>query len=471
MTRGKDREQAQAVRLSGRMRPGVARRALERYFEQVIAHAQQNPSYVPRSYRSIAAVFGVPDTTVYHIAQRKGFTGLLAEMKEGPKEFEFLRGQDVAWFLGAMVAAGIRHQNHDADRQIGIEFRSKDPHTLEAVRQTGERLFGIPAEELNKYATPRVVFKNHAISDALGDFGYGEKVGTIRHRHSWVLDDQYVARFASGVIDASPEKVFTGKNLRIKLHTEDIQTARFYLDMFIRLGIEGAYLYYADGDKTHLKGVAITNLRDMQRLANQITSVNPDIQIQLNQLKRGEVKRAFTDKPSSIQEVVDEWNNLRQMLGETFSEETVNRLFHQGDTRFPARVYSFYFGKSSEPGELSTFVRARDALMHLVSLSPAEAEKIIAEMSIRRRRLPRADLLAAWKDLVERFGPDVSSHKVTIAYKKGETPYDVGTYAGYFGIPDGGGKRSYPLARERLNELLAQEVAQEENSSEIQIYP
>lgn len=301
------------------------------------------------SYPDIATKIDANPTTVYKAARKKGLQSSLREARE--KKPTFVPSQETAWILGMLVGAGsvIKSRKYGPHT---ITFTNRDPYIRQAFKNSGERIFethGFETERADKN-TKSVVFHTTAYATALGNFFRQERAYTIRKKHGWVLHPTYIDSFTSGVFDARGHLIVTEDKKRVTFYTTHREIADAYRRMLIGLGIKYAKIIKNPSAPNEVKGVAISNIKDLKIFAEHIRSVNPHTQELLDSLRdlpsitKPKQKTSIT----SLKEIRDEWKKLTASLGHPPLSTDISKLRRTNDTLFPVSVYIRYFGKTHE---------------------------------------------------------------------------------------------------------------------------
>lgn len=244
------------------------------------------------SHESLAEEFEINHKTVYKAIREAGLQGKIAESKRRAKEsLEIVPSQEYAQLLGMMVGRG-RTALH---RGYTIVFTHPEEDVLESFKTKGEHLFGLTGfrRRVEKdRGNEAIIFNSRTHARLLGDFRSQQKDITIREKHPWVFEEDYVNYYASGLIDATGSAYLTSTKRAVEFFTVYPNIAELHHEMLIRMDMKQPKIIHGKHSHYEVQGAGIYNIPDVRSFANKVTSLRPHIQAKLEQMKTLEKKKA-----------------------------------------------------------------------------------------------------------------------------------------------------------------------------------
>lgn len=274
--------------------------------------------------------------------------GLLHRLEQAYKEANIVYpSNEWAWMLGILALGGSTSPHNQQ-----ISLTSSDPYLLNAFSLRGANLFHMnPASTIDRAKsdgreTRRVFFGNGYMVKALGDLRRESWPETISEKHRWIYeDDEYIWSFLEGVCEV--RGVISNKpgKRRITVNTNFRQVANTISDLLVRVGIDQPRDKRDSSTREGIRGVEVGTLDDVTYLAQHIHSVNPKREEILQELRELDIKSPA--RVNSLDEVVDEWIRLRNLLGRVPNSSDIPRLKKLGETPYSIKVYMNWSGGNS----------------------------------------------------------------------------------------------------------------------------
>lgn len=438
----------------------------------------------PPSYAELAAEKGVSKQVVYDAVKAVGLQEKLARLRKETSPGEvFTPSRESAWFLGVLF--GNRGKVDKSRNELSLTMSPEEEAVLTRFQDIGTSL--LSTEKVLKTAVihqtdggnRRVSFHSHRGIRETGSFTKAERARKMRKDFKWVLSDQYVTHFASGVLDASAAIVQKGQSQGVFINTGFEDTADYLETMFRRLGVTGVrkettvytralapknldepgdfddeFAFSDEMDNTISEPryvIKIQRREDLQVLAKKVTLHSPAKHALMERWKTVEKKKRTYTFPTSALDIYKEWIKLKdQFGGEPPKTHQITQARLDGQDTFAQSVYTKHFGYDEKTGK-SSFVTATNRLLELEALDPQERRRILAKIEVfQKKPYTELELRTEWTKL--RFLPgDLTFDRIRQLHRKGETPYPPHLYRRYFGKTDDG-KLSFTKAQEVLDQ-------------------
>ncbi|MEK7571837.1 MAG: LAGLIDADG family homing endonuclease [Patescibacteria group bacterium] len=430
----------------------------------------------PKTYADMKVIYGIPYRTLSRIIKRAGFQDPLKQLRTEARSTtlkekmigSLLPSRDVAWFLGALT--GTRGSVDTTRGRGQVSFVSKDANDPVSVafKETGEALFGDESgskrshvRRLPSGAIAIGFYFGKTELDALGDFRKAETAQTVEQRYGWVFSEQYLRSFASGIFDSGGSVRVIDIKKDIRFSTLSQEYALLLEKVLRNLGINDINVFRRDSTSSLKYIVAIQKMAGLRIFAEKVTSIDPEKQHKLDEIRSFKERKKIISTPESAQEIFGEWVKIRGLLseGKVPTTSDIARLRANDRTKFQQSVYTKFFG-DQDGGERNAFSAARDRLEALAAMDPEERESHLVVVDRKVKAKPKkysdSQLLAEWRRLQEGFdGRSPSRREMEDLYRQGETPYNVLAYQRRFGTRDDG-STSFSMAQAHLEALINQ---------------
>jgi len=392
------------------------------------------------SLSQIGAQAGTEKTTVNGVIALGGYQPQLEELRREWRETSrlFPETEEVAWFLGMLFGASGSVETNP----VSLTFTSDNERKLRAFRLAGESILGEAKPEIQGHVgrvrsnpNPSVRFHSKDHVDAIGDFHREKKPDTVLQKHEWVTREPYLSSFVSGFFDSGGSIILNDLKRHITFYTSIRNVAEFYQSLLFMLGVPNSILLETGPeDNKKVMGVRIGRLEEVRTFAQKVSSIDPDIQAQLDQIKETTTRERRPSKPASAVAIVEEWRRLTEdVFGHTPSSSEIITLRNLGEPTFAPGVYIKYFGESDDGGP-NKFLPARRRLAHLVTLPSVEMAEEVSSIpvSIDYRKFTDGQVLTEYSRVRGLLG-----HRPTIAEFRILSPIDIKQVTRYVGEVDG----------------------------------
>lgn len=443
------------------------------YYKELIREVhEEKRSYIP-TYREVALEFNRTPSAVVSITRRNPelIKALSDARKEAKNNVTFIPSKEMAWFLGMLTgSSGV------VDSTFGfIRFTNADENLRQIFKETGETLLAKDSPHLQGYEKKKQENSNKSINffsqrhtDALGNFTRAEKTNTLKERHPWVLDDEYIDTFISGVFDSGSSIWVSAANRQIEFMTSHADVAGFYVEMLVKIGLNPNIII--NKKRGEIRSVAIHQIKDLKQFATRINTLSQEKQKKLDAIKNSETKKGNGKKVHSPGEILTEWKRLKKKLNRTPTTGDILELRAKGETPYSRSIYIKYFGVNEE-GK-ATFARAEQFLEELATLKPSEAKKRMSHIEIlkvnsNRKKYNDEELIEEWGKVVTLAGPNPTRNVLLQLYKEKKIKIHERIFINYFGRDPLTNKVSFKIARDRLNQALVEKT----QDTEKQIFP
>lgn len=260
----------------------------------------------------------------------------------------------MAWMLGVLSAGGYTKPGVNT-----LSLRTGEPTFASAFRIIGEELFGFNAHtDTTPEKSTIIFFSSRTLTAALGDLRSGNWPVTIMEKYSWITNnEQYIWRFLEGYLDKSGEVRNAKVSKRMGFFAQYENAGNFLVEMLVKVGIERPLLLHKGSGR--LAEVFVSNIRDVQRIANNVHLRSPSKEKELEEL------RSFSphfERPANAtaDDLIEEWKRLRRGLEHTPTSYEIQELKRQKETGYHYKSYADRFGGGS-------FVKASEALERIIS--------------------------------------------------------------------------------------------------------
>lgn len=311
------------------------------------------------TYQELADKFGYtrPKSLYYFLRSRD------INLKKYEQTFRLPKpSPDLGWLLGILSAGGF------VDPIAGnIELTNAHESVAEKYRLIGERLFFLNAYRKSREAklnqgTLGYSFYSVKVAEFLGDLRRDAWAKTILSVHPWVVDN---SRYTWGFINGFFEErggVYVYDNRwshRIALFTPSQSGASLLAEMLVRQGLKHPVVEYAFRPVEQVRGVEITNLRDIRAFAQHTHSEIPEKEVVLEYYRTRFSLDGGRPAVYTRERLIEEWKNINKELGRSPNTGDINVLRRKGKTDIRYEVYARNFGQGS-------FVRAREELERII---------------------------------------------------------------------------------------------------------
>ncbi|OGY55154.1 MAG: hypothetical protein A2912_01415 [Candidatus Buchananbacteria bacterium RIFCSPLOWO2_01_FULL_40_23b] len=263
---------------------------------------------------------------------------------------------DLAWLLGVICTGGTLTGN-------ALSIDTHHQPLLDKIKLIGERVFGVNAhvydvkKRKDGTISQRIAFMDRNIMNLLGNLKSGQWTETIQQQHSWLQNQESrIWNFLTGIYEKRGN--FT-LHTRIDIYPGSLETADFIISLLNKVGIKHARLSPKQINTT--ERVSISNHQDVKFFSEHIHSVIPikeELLVAGRNLANIEYKQSVKNRPSTIDEVVEEALLLIREFGTLPPSSKIDALRKESKTRFSPRVYVRRFGD----GSMSS---AREELMRI----------------------------------------------------------------------------------------------------------
>lgn len=250
--------------------------------------------------------------------------------------------QILAWILGLLASGG-----HIDLKNGKIAFASSDQSLQKAFIDLAGNLFrtNLRWQPVKSKAGERLIpqYNNTRIARGLGDLRRSIWPATIVERHSWLFESpNYKWAFLSGVFDDKGYFLPTRGGLIIP--TSHRNVANFLTELMVSVGIQKPLIIGSSSRNEGVQGVAITNLMDLQKFAENIDSRIPKKAEMLKFYREGTGKKQRNQAPIDENEMIAEWRCIYETLGHIPNVTDITMLYAEGKTRWSVGVYARVFG-------------------------------------------------------------------------------------------------------------------------------
>lgn len=285
--------------------------------------------------------------------------------------------RELAWVLGILGVGG------NVNLENGSITLSSSIQTLQdAYINTAGNLFRTNltwqtiSSESGEYQIPQ--FNNTLIARRLGDLRRSNWPTTITEKHSWLIENQdYIWSFLSGIFD--DKGLFSGTNSHeLIIPTSYRPVANFITKLMVDVGIQNPAILKRSRGKDGVQSVAICNIKDLKIFANNVHSVIPTKEQQLECIRINNTRKSRATPQMDENEMIVEWRRLYELLGHPPNVTDINELRYEGNTKWSAGVYARVFGATRTNKGRSY----KQALVNLASACGLESDP----KSVRYRR-------------------------------------------------------------------------------------
>jgi len=254
-----------------------------------------------------------------------------------------------AWMLGVLSLGGSVSEKYG---RVALTS-CRDVELKEKFILLGERLFSINSKDVPKGSSwgkptenETTEFNSTKAARAIGNFRRTRWIDTIREKHGWILEEpQFTWAFLEGVFDV---KGYPSPNWGIYLFTPSMVVANIMINLLALVGIENVDFVRNAKNREGIEGIRIKKGDDATRFAQQVHSVIHDKERKLEDYRQVQPQKLH--RFISAEEVVREWQRLREVFGHTPTRSEIRRFHNTGDTEYGPDVYSKHFGKTEING-------------------------------------------------------------------------------------------------------------------------
>lgn len=311
------------------------------------------------TYQNLADQFGYKSpSSLYAFLKRRDL--ILGYLKTSENTCNIPKpSADLGWFLGVLSAGGSVDQNNGR-----ILLTSAHENVLEKYRLIGERLF-----LLNAHVKPKsgwsgfgYEFDGVRVAKFLGDLRNEYWARTILSLHPWVVDNPvYTWGFINGFFEKRG-RVYTyearNKHLLV-LWTSSRIGANLLVEMLAGQGLNTPGIRNTQKPSERVRGVTITNLRDINLFAQHVHSVVPEKEACLEYYRNIDPSEAIPGRRYTREEMIEEWRWMINELGRNPVYLDICEFRNQGKTKISELTYAKRFGEGSFP-------KAREELERII---------------------------------------------------------------------------------------------------------
>ncbi len=313
----------------------------------------------------LAQRVGREEVTVRHHLEQTGLFQHRSRLETSTHLENLLPSEDFAWLLGALAGGGWV-------QKYEISLTSYSEELLSKFKSIGERLFKLNGHEyIDKVNQDgrlykKIKFSNKEAAEALGYLHPDQWPRTILDKHPWIhTHPNYIWKFLEGQLETGVS-IDTKTNKRMNFNTHYRAVANTIADMLVHVGIKKPTINPDKNTREGIKGITVSNIKDLKVIAEHIHSVIPEIEDKL-QFYRDLPEAKPRAEIRSDEEVIAEWRRLTNDLQRPPLSTDIQRLKRTDDTKFSHHVYINRFGDG-------TFTGAKAILDRIVA-----GEKILAQ--------------------------------------------------------------------------------------------
>lgn len=346
--------------------------------------------------------------------------------------------RELAWAIGLLASGG------SVNLRTGAMFLTSPDLSLQsAYINVAGNLFrtNLTWQTIRSKSGERQIpyFNKADIARGLGDLRRAVWPSTIVERHHWILEDQRFSwALLTGIFDN--KGVFSGTDRRcLIIPTSFKQVANFMAELMTNVDIQNPVILRSSFNREGVQGVAIANIRDQRRFANNIHSVVPEKEQALEAIRSDTTRRPRNLAPFNEIEMVAEWKRLYDLLGHPPNVTDISELYSEGKTPWSAGVYARVFGRTGTNKGRRSYEVALEKLAFACGIDPKDSQ------AIRYRRpdskythiKDTSDLVTQYRQLKDRTlqeqGHLPTTRDFEKARKAGLVAYSRVTFANYFG--------------------------------------
>lgn len=263
---------------------------------------------------------------------------------------------DLAWFIGIVSAGGVVDTSN-------VSIVRAHENILEKYKSIGESLFFVNACTKADPKCSGYVFHSKDMATFLGDLRRTTWAETVLLKHPWILSNsEYEWDFITGFFEKRG-KIYIEEakgHYLIRLATPSRNEATLLSEMLAMVGLTRPTFSFDHSRAKRIVGVQLCNLKDIKLFAENVHSVNHQVEATLEYLK---AKQSMVGRATlhSREKFIEEWLYMCKVLGHSPSSVDIDKLRKKREVTICAGAYSKRFG-----GPTGSFVAAREELDSLL---------------------------------------------------------------------------------------------------------